>query len=121
MVGTAIWDFQFKVNPIMQDKPGYREQINVAFQDFLRTDQAPWIHGPDERELDHRDGTRRIVQSITFPIKIPDTLMVGSILRDITGQKQVGKRVELLYSLPRHNLKNRNQIALGYLRLLQKG
>lgn len=121
VVGTAIWDFQFRVSPAKLEKPGYREQIKAMFQDFLRTGRATWIHGPDERELVRRDGTRRVVQSVIFPIKTPDTFMVGSILHDITGQKQAGERVELLHGLLIHDLKNKNLIVLGYLQLLEKG
>ncbi|MFW9996471.1 MAG: ATP-binding protein [Candidatus Odinarchaeota archaeon] len=120
VVGTAIWDFQSRVSLFGLEKPGHREQVKAAFQEFLRTGQAPWIHGPDERELVHRDGTRRVVQSVIFPIRAPGTFMVGSILHDITSQKQVREKAELLHGLLRHDLKNKNLVALGYLQLLEK-
>ncbi|MFW9990461.1 MAG: ATP-binding protein [Candidatus Odinarchaeota archaeon] len=118
--GIPIWDFQFAVAPAELRTPEHYKRIKKMIQKMLRTGQAPWIHKLDERNMIHLDGKRRIVQSAIFPIRTSRGFLLGSILRDITRQKQAEERSDFLHNLLRHDVKNKNTVALGYLQLLKK-
>ncbi|NIQ78399.1 MAG: PAS domain S-box protein, partial [Anaerolineae bacterium] len=61
----------------------YRQLKGMILQ-ALESGQAPWLGQLSEYEYQHRDGTRRFMQWVSFPIQTEKGFMMGSIARDIT-------------------------------------
>ncbi|WGI18075.1 PAS domain-containing protein [Methanonatronarchaeum sp. AMET-Sl] len=72
-------------------------------------------------EITLKDG--RILLRDYIPIKEEGKNIKNGHLwqyKDITKLKEMEKREEFLYSLLRHDVKNKNQVAKGYLQLIEK-
>ncbi len=70
-----------------------------------------------------KDRTVFPVKASSKPISVTDSEKPEEVLviaRDITNQKRSEEKEEFLHSLLRHDVKNKAQIARGYLELLQK-
>jgi PAS domain S-box-containing protein len=88
-LGKPVWDLQGRSIPGERGAvPSTREGLRSQTIEFLRTGEAPWANRLLENELQRPDGTCRVVQSVTFPIKTSQGFMAGTISRDITEQKQ---------------------------------
>lgn len=88
VVDKPLWDIQFLMALEEQKTPEKYEETRSRICDFLKTGQAPWLNKLIEREIQRPDGKRRTIQALTFPITTDRGIMVGSISRDITEQKQ---------------------------------
>ncbi len=67
--------------------PDRTKRIRTALDEALRTGQSEFFSHPIETEFLRRDGQRRIIQQIIFPIRTTKGFHIGSISRDITEQK----------------------------------
>jgi PAS domain S-box-containing protein len=88
VIGQPLWDIQFQVSTPDRDTSSLKEQIKASISECLQTGQAPWLNQLSEQDIQHKDGTRRIVQTKVFPIKIRTGFLLSSIIRDITEIKQ---------------------------------
>jgi len=78
VLGRPLWEVQqFQANPDLPPDPNYEQEVRQA----LKTGQAPWMGQAVEREYPRSDGSRRYLQSVTFPINTLKGFMLGSILR----------------------------------------
>jgi PAS domain S-box-containing protein len=84
VLGKPLWEVQFQSNPDLPADPGYEQEVRQA----LQTGQAPWVGKAVEREYPRSDGSRRYLQSVTFPIRTLKGYMLGSILRDVTERRR---------------------------------
>jgi PAS domain S-box-containing protein len=88
-LGRPYWDIMFQMFPTGRHAPVVYEQIKASFQRFLKTGQAPWLSRLREQEIQRPDdGTRRIIQQVSFPIRTNKGFMTGNFTRDITVQVQ---------------------------------
>ncbi len=87
-LGRPYWDIMFQMFPTGRHAPAVYEQIKASFMRFLKTGQAPWLSRLREQEIQRPDGTRRIIQQVSFPIKTNKGFMTGNFTRDITVQVQ---------------------------------
>jgi PAS domain S-box-containing protein len=89
VLGKPVWDVQFQVTSEEQKtQEGYRQQLKGMVLQALESGQAPWLAQLSEHEYQYRDGTRRFMQWVTFPIRTEEGFMMGSICRDITERVQ---------------------------------
>ncbi len=86
-----IWEIQSERVPLIQKTPHLANQIKMILEDFFKNIQNEITEHPIEQRLQRRDGSIRVIQSVVFPIKMGDRTLIGSIIRDITDQKQVEK------------------------------
>ncbi len=87
-LGRPFADIQFGLAVEERQTPEAHREIKARLLDFLETGEAPWLGQLIEREIQRVDGTHRIVQTLTFPIKTGKGTMLGSIVRDITEHRQ---------------------------------
>ncbi len=88
VVNRPVWDVLFQVAPADHKSPAVYERTRANFLDLLKQGRVPSLNQWDWRNVERPDGTRRMVQSITFPIRTDKGLLLGSITRDITAQKE---------------------------------
>ena len=84
VLGKPLWEVQFQSNPDLPPDSSYEQEVRQA----LKTGQAPWMGKAVEREYPRSDGSRRYLQSVTFPISTLKGFMLGSILRDVTERRR---------------------------------
>jgi signal transduction histidine kinase len=86
-----------------------RSQVNIeAFRSsmtkVLRTGEANWLNQLMDVQILHQDGNKRFIQQVAFPIRTAKGFMLGSIIRDITTQKQIEiERESLIRKLESQN------------------
>ncbi|HKZ42669.1 MAG TPA: PAS domain S-box protein, partial [Candidatus Hodarchaeales archaeon] len=93
-VGIPIWEAQLRVAPEEKRDPRRLEQMRDSTLEVIRTGQAPWLNKLTEDEIQRPDGTRRIIQSSVFLTKTSKGVMIGSVSRDITEQKQAKEKLQ---------------------------
>ncbi|MCC7448520.1 MAG: PAS domain S-box protein [Anaerolineae bacterium] len=98
-VGRLLWDIQFLLTPDNTKAPAHYEQIKSTVLAILDFQHTTWTHHPTEREIQHTDGSRRILQSVLFPIHTDQGIIIGSISRDITDHKRAEGSRALLASI----------------------
>jgi len=88
-LGQYAWDVQARLTPDEKRTPAALEANRAQTLDLLATGDAPWLSQVVENEIQRPDGRRPFVQSRVFMIKLRNTFILGSVLRDITIQKRV--------------------------------
>ncbi|MCX7682594.1 MAG: PAS domain S-box protein [Anaerolineae bacterium] len=96
VLGLPILDVHFRLVPPDRNTEPFREMLRLDQQDFFSTGQAPWLNHPLEYDILLPDGTRRIIQTVLFPVQTESGFMLGSINRDITqwieAQREIQQR-----------------------------
>ncbi|MCL5024945.1 MAG: PAS domain S-box protein [Chloroflexi bacterium] len=88
VLGRPLWDVQFQVASGDKKRPELYERIKGEILEALRTGRGPWLGQLVERELERSDGERRVLQSMTFPVRTEQGFMLGGISRDVTERKR---------------------------------
>lgn len=91
VLGQNLWDIQFQLAPEEHHTPERYQQLKHMIKSLYDTHTAPWLGQPIESEIQRRDGTRRTIQAITFPIRLNEDFMAGAIIRDMTEKKEAEK------------------------------
>jgi PAS domain S-box-containing protein len=97
-LGKAIWDIQLQVQPPENRTEERRSVIRAAYLQAIERQTAPWFYQADIREIQHVDGSRRFIESVTFPVIAESHFMLGSIMRDVSeriqAEAEIRKRAE---------------------------
>ncbi len=88
VVNRPVWDVLFQVAPADHKSPVVYERTRTNFLALLKQGRVPSLNQWAWRDVERPDGTRRMVQSLTFPIRTDKGLLLGNITRDITAQKE---------------------------------
>ena len=103
VLGQTLWDVQFRMALDEERTPANYEMGRQRVMDALHAGDAPWLYRLFEREIARPDGTRRVIQSLTFPIHTEGGLMVGSTSRDVTERRQAEAAIENTARFPAEN------------------
>ncbi len=89
VLGQSLWSIlgQFENGKDSQNTQ-MPKRVQQNINEFLTTRQAPWMNQLQEWEIERADGQRRFVQTVPFPIETAKGMLMGSVMRDITEQKQ---------------------------------
>lgn len=87
-IGMNIWDIQFSVSTHDRNDRVFYEEIKSLLQKFLKSGKSPRANKYIEQEIIRLDGSRRTIQSNTFPIKTEKGYMLCDITRDMTDRKR---------------------------------
>jgi PAS domain S-box-containing protein len=93
-LGRFLWDTQFDLALPEQKTPDAYEQLKTSIMESLDADHLSWTGETSEKEIRSPGGERRTIQSVTFPIRSSDGLMMGSITRDITQRVNMERALE---------------------------
>ena len=89
VLGRSIWEIQFTLSKDKKNNASLFNQVRSKTLEFLRTGEAPWVNLLLEHEILNGNNEHRIIQVINFPIPTEKGFMAGSVLRDVTEQKQL--------------------------------
>jgi PAS domain S-box-containing protein len=84
VLGETIWQILVQLVPIEARTLTLSQEIRAVVEQALEAEQVPWFNQVLTIELQRPDGTRRMVESIVYPIRIGAQSLIGSFSRDIT-------------------------------------
>jgi PAS domain S-box-containing protein len=87
-----VWDVIYKYTPQHLKTSEFYEKLKRNSLTLLESGTADSIQKHDHLII-RPNGTKRIVHSITFPIRIGSKFMFGSLIRDITEQKEAERKL----------------------------
>lgn len=93
VLGRPIWDVQLEMNLPEEQTNDARQSLKDAISRMLKDGVAPFAEKLLERDYDHPDGTKRLIQGTVFPIKTGKGFMLGSLSRDVTEERQLVDRL----------------------------
>ena len=103
-VGSHYWDIQMKMLPNERRSKTNLKTLRSSMTNVFRTGDAPWLNRLIDVQIQHQDESRRFIQQVAFPIRTVKGFMLGSIIRDITNQKQIEiERESLIRKLESQN------------------
>jgi PAS domain S-box-containing protein len=88
MYGKPLWEFQFATMPKEQKSPGLLEKMKRRMLDHRASPDSVWMNSLHDYNVQCGDGPCKTVQISTFPIVFRDSILFGSISRDITECKR---------------------------------
>ena len=88
MLGKPLWEFQFATMPKEQKSPGLLEKMKRRMLDHRASPDSVWMNSLHDYNVQCGDGPCKTVQISTFPIIFRDSILFGSISRDITHTKR---------------------------------
>jgi two-component system NtrC family sensor kinase len=90
LLGQRIWDVQQQLTADDWKNHEAYQRLLAVQQDVSHAGAAEVLNQPIEMVLQHRDGSRRIVQQVVFLIVTEQGLnRLGSSIRDLTRQHQI--------------------------------
>lgn len=97
VLGLSGWDVLFRLVPEESRTPETYQELKTTIVEFLKTEELPGgKKGISERWIRCPDGTRKIVQTLNFPIKKTGSGLLCGIMRDITEDRLVKERQNTL-------------------------
>jgi len=95
-MGKAIWDVQVQMMPEEYQTPEFYEKMKHQSQSILTSGEFGELNRPLEGMIQSKSGDVKHILQTSFPIQTDTGLRVGSIMRDISNQKQAEKDRENL-------------------------
>lgn len=103
-VGSQYWEIQMKMLPKERSAQTDVKTLHSSMTKVLKTGDAPWLNRLIDVQIQHQDKSRQYIQQVAFPIRTANGFMLGSIIRDITNQKQIEiERESLIRELEAQN------------------
>lgn len=96
VIGTPIWDVpdlflpSTSSDPELADSNRLKEKIQLYFE----TGEPFWQNPVPENRINRKNHISRIIQPVIFPIQTENGFMLGSIMRDVTQQRETEKALE---------------------------
>ncbi len=103
VIGKLSWDIQYQqmVDELREKTSPEDEKTKVI--EYLSNSDAPWFGKVIEHPIQQPDGTRRMIQSIYFPIQTGQENLIVNISRDVTDYlearlslSQAQERIQLI-------------------------
>jgi PAS domain S-box-containing protein len=134
------WDVQMHFTPAAERTEEVRAEYKRVMEEYLSKGDAPWLNRLFPRWIEHRDGTRRRIEMVSFRVSSSFDMLTATITRDITemalAEIELERKRQLLAEqntelLERndeldtfthsvaHDLKNPLSLILGYAELAQ--
>jgi PAS domain S-box-containing protein len=86
-LGTPFVDILIRLLVPEHRTPEHIDSVRHASESIVRTGESPHFYRSQEIAIQRPDGTRRILQQTTFPIRISGQLLFGIINHDITERR----------------------------------
>jgi PAS domain S-box-containing protein len=93
-ISQPLWDVLFQPAPEKRGAPARHRDPKQLFDEVVNSQQPAKSFSLHENEIQRPDGGRRTIQASLFPIHVESETLFGSIVRDITDQKQMEKELQ---------------------------
>lgn len=104
--GRPLWELYQRLVVSDNGGPKKADAFKAAVLQSCQGGQSPYLNHFIEYEIEKKDGSRLVIQSIMFPIQAEQGYMTCTTTRDITDRKQsemlLGKSLEQLHALSAH-------------------
>jgi PAS domain S-box-containing protein len=124
IVGRKVWDLEYGLGPGEPGGGEYRAMLEGKWRAALEGGEDG--REPFEAIFERPDGARRVFEWTLFPISTEVGLKYGSILRDVTEQRDAARSLmeslrekELLLQEVHHRVKNNLQVICSLINLQQ--
>ena len=87
ILGKSFYDIQYQLVPEESKTDQYYQMLKGSMQEITKGGQSPYLNKFMETEIVRPDGVQRTVETLTFPIKSENGLMICGINRDVTDKK----------------------------------
>ncbi len=94
--GRFIYDLLYDITPREMKNPDIYENLKNSFISYFETGIYPWEKKWVESNIELPDGTKRIINSLVFPIKTENRLIFCEILDDINERKKAEEEINNL-------------------------
>ena len=84
VVGRPIWEVHADLAVDGARAEGMVKRVQEVVESFFRQGDAPWLHRRRERVIRRPDGTRRVLSSEYFPVRVGEKLFLGGFFQDVT-------------------------------------
>lgn len=119
-LGRYLWDIQYILAPEeMRSEENYRNLRSFVLA-FLHDGRNPWSGEVHEREIRSPEGKRKVIQTVIFPIQMEGGFVMGSIIRDVTGQKlaeeelqRINQELEAYAHIVSHDLRGPISVVIS--------
>jgi PAS domain S-box-containing protein len=89
VLGRFLWDVIQELAPANDTSARSREELKHWTAEICRTGEIAPSHRLHEHEFMRRDGARRFLQILIYPVRTRKGFRIGSICRDTTERKKV--------------------------------
>lgn len=139
-LGQSFWDIQSRITPEEERTPDTVTGFRRLMDELLESGGAPWLDRLIPRWIQHADGSRRYLETVSFQVRSSFETLIGTITRDITEMALAEKTLEANNALlaarneelserneeldtfthsVAHDLKNPLSLILGYAEMAQ--
>ena len=94
MIGKPIWQFQYNLVPEENRPPGFLDHVKKRAQEVKQKGIQIFDDQPTDFEIQTKDGTRKTIQISSFPIHTSAGTLTGTIIRDISDQKEFERHLQ---------------------------
>ena len=94
-LGRTIWDVEFLFEPPDERTAENYERLRANIRQVLQDGDGSWMGRRVEREFQRLDGTRGYMESVAFPVRARQGLVIGSVSRDTTVRRQAEEVLRL--------------------------
>ncbi|MGQ9594580.1 MAG: MEDS domain-containing protein [Anaerolineae bacterium] len=84
VMGRPIWEVHADLAGDRARAEGITERVRKVVESLFRQGDAPWLHRRMERVIHRPDGTRRVLSSEYFPVRVGGNLFLGGFFQDVT-------------------------------------
>jgi two-component system sensor kinase FixL len=103
-VGQPLWKIQTQMMARGERQARLLDQLRAMLKPALASGKSTIFTRLIEGEIYHKDGTRRYIQQLAFPIKTTRGYMMGTVIRDISYRRQIElEREEMIKMLEAKN------------------
>jgi len=113
-LNQPVWQIQNRMRGLGSADTHTMDQVKQEILKSLQTGKADWMEGIIDHEITLKDGTRKFVQEQCFPLPFGQGFMLGCILRDITGEKEVVNRLKQEETLLQSIIKNVHEVIFTF-------
>ena len=110
VMGQPFWDVRFRLIPDERKTRETYVKHKTRILRFIQTGKAKRSRKLLASAVQRPDGTKRVIQSMAFPIRTSKGFMVGSIFRDITELKRTEEALRKSKERYRDLLDNANDL-----------
>ncbi|MHA1169045.1 MAG: PAS domain S-box protein, partial [Candidatus Hodarchaeales archaeon] len=127
VLGKAMWKIFQEISPADNNSADHQKRLKEMVHELLSKGKVTEMNQLREQEILLKNGTKKTVENVVFPIATMKGYMIGTIVRDITASKLIEenltkqkRELSQFAHFMTHDLRNNLNIIEGYAELLEE-